>query len=457
MIIDLVKKEDLTVIYSATLNNNEIAVIKKNKMEKLAKTAKVQGFRPGKVPLDMVEKMYGDSLNKEILEDAVVNAMEKINKDHKIDYVSKPQVDIKEFEVDKNLVIHLEYEMLPDLSFMDFSTINLEKHKVLIEDADVNEILNNLAEGHGKKEEVLDEKKKIEKGDIAVIDFLGKVDGVAFEGGKGESYPLEIGSNSFIPGFEDQLIGAKINDMVEVKVKFPDEYHSEDLKGKDSIFEVKVHKIQVKVKHELNDDLAKKLGMDSLEALKTNITSTLSGQFNLLENETIKKDLIIELDKIKDFSVPKNLLKQELEILESEHKHYLKHMEEHKKGAHGDHHHSAENDPYFGKTEEEVKDYNLKLAEKRIRLGIILQYVSRTNNIKLKDADLNLAIENEARKYGVSPRDVLKHYENNKNAMNALKGSALENKILDFMVTKAKIKENEISMKAYKEKNNIKF
>ena len=201
--------------------------------------------------------------------------------------------------------------MLPDLSFMDFSTINLERHKVLIEDADVNEILNNLAEGHGKKEEVLDEKKKIEKGDIAVIDFLGKVDGVAFEGGKGESYPLEIGSNSFIPGFEDQLIGAKINDMVEVKVKFPDEYHSEDLKGKDSIFDVKVHKIQVKVKHELNDDLAKKLGMDSLEALKTNITSTLSGQFNLLENETIKKDLIIELDKIKNFSVPKNLLKQE--------------------------------------------------------------------------------------------------------------------------------------------------
>jgi trigger factor len=163
------------------------------------------------------------------------------------------------------------------------------------------------------------------------------------------------------------------------------------------------------------------------------------------------------LDKIKNFSVPKNLLKQELEILENEYKHYLKHMEEHKKGAHGDHHHSAENDPYFGKTEEEVKDYNLKLAEKRIRLGIILQYVSRTNNIKLKDADLNLAIENEARKYGVSPRDVLKHYENNKNAMNALKGSALENKILDFMVTKAKIKENEISMKAYKEKNNIKF
>jgi trigger factor len=268
---------------------------------------------------------------------------------------------------------------------------------------------------------------------------------------------LEIGSNSFIPRFEDQLIGAKINDMVEVKVKFPDEYHSEDLKGKDSMFEVKVHKIQVKVKHELNDDLAKKLGMDSLEALKTNITSTLSGQFDLLENETIKKDLIIELDKIKNFSVPKNLLKQELEILENEYKHYLKHMEEHKKGAHGDHHHSAENDPYFGKTEEEVKDYNLKLAEKRIRLGIILQYVSRTNNIKLKDADLNLAIENEARKYGVSPRDVLKHYENNKNAMNALKGSALENKILDFMVTKAKIKENEISMKAYKEKNNLKF
>jgi trigger factor len=457
MIINEVKKEDLTVVYSATLNNNEISVIKKNKMEKLAKTAKVQGFRPGKVPAEMIEKMYGDSLNKEILEDAVVNAMEKINTDYKIDYVSKPQVDIKEFEMDKNLVIHLEYEMLPDLSKVDFNTINLEKHKVLIDENDVSEILNNLAEGHSKKEEVLDENKKVEKGDIAVIDFLGKVDGVAFEGGKGESYPLEIGSNSFIPGFEDQLIGAKVNDNIEVKVKFPDEYHSEDLKGQDSIFEVKVHKIQVKIKHELNDDLAKKIGMDSLEALKTNIKSTLSGQFDLLENETVKKDLIIELDKIKDFSVPKNLLKQELEILDNEYKHYLKHMEEHKKGAHGDHHHSHDNDPYFEKSEEEVKDYNQKLAEKRIRLGIILQYVSRTNNIKLKDADLNLAIENEARKYGVSPRDVLKHYENNKNAMNALKGSALENKILDFMVSKAKIKENEISMKDYKEKNNLKF
>ena len=430
MKITELKSEGLNKSYKVVIENSDFAKEVDAKLAKIAKTAKIQGFRAGKAPLAMIKKKYQNEVVAEALDDAVRNGSNKVLDEKKLRPATQPSIKIVAFGEDKDLEFDMDVEVLPEIKLGDFSKIALNKFTAEVPVEEVDKAVKYLASA--RKETVVVEGKKAVKGDTVMIDFVGSVDGVEFNGGKGDNYPLELGSGSFIPGFEDQLIGAEAGAKVDVKVKFPENYHAKDLAGKDAVFAVTVKEVREPKELEINDELAKSLGADSLDKLKETLSSRIKADYDNASRMKLKRQLLDILDKEYSFDVPASLV-------DAEYKSIVNQYEQAKK------YNQLDEEEKNKKEEDLLKEYK-DIAIRRVKLGLLLSEVGQEAKVSIKPEDINAAIMNEAKRYPGQEQMVLDYYLKNKQAVEALKAPIFEEKIIDHILSVANLTEKVVSV-----------
>ncbi len=314
MQINETKNEGLSREYNVTVPASDIATRVDARLQEVGKTVNLPGFRKGKVPLTILRQRFGQSVMGEVLEAAVNESSAEVLSKNELRPAMQPKIEIESFEEGKDLIYTMGVECMPEIVEMDYSTIELTKHKAKIEGKEVDEALERIAKDFRKTEPVA-KARKAKEGDVVVIDFKGSIDGVEFQGGAGEGHNLELGSNSFIPGFEDQLVGAKPEDHLDVKVTFPAEYQAEELAGKEAVFSVDVKELREYVETAIDDELAKSLGLDDLEQLKNNIRDRLAEDYDQFSRNRMKRQLLDALQEGHDFDVPAGMIDQEFDSI----------------------------------------------------------------------------------------------------------------------------------------------
>lgn len=416
--------------YTITVTAAELDAKVQEKLLEAQPEVEIKGFRKGKVPLAILKKQFGPRLLGDAMQDAIDGAM----KDHFEKTGDRPalqpevrMVGGEEWKEGTDVVVEMSYENLPPIPAFDAAKIKLDKLVVKADDKAVEEALKNLAEGAKSFE---DRKKgaKAKDGDQVVIDFKGSVDGELFEGGSAEDYPLVLGSNSFIPGFEAQLVGAKVGDEVSVNVSFPENYGAAHLAGKAAVFACTVKAVKEPKAAELDDELAKKYGAEDLAALKAQVASRLEAEYAGASRAVLKRALLDQLDEMVKFDLPSKLVEAEAGQIA----HQLWH-EEHPE-EHG--HNHAHIEP---------TDEHKKLAERRVRLGLVLAEVGKTAEVTVTDAEMTQAVLAAARQYPGQERQFFEFVQKNPQMQQQLRAPVFEDKVIDHIVGQAKVTEKEVS------------
>ncbi len=441
--------EKLIRKYDITVSADDIQKIKQDKLVNIAKQTTLPGFRKGHAPLHIIESKHGQTIITDVLNEAIQKATKQLYQDNKLESVAEPTVSITKFVDGQDLELNIELEVYPEIPEIDFKKIKLKRNVIKITDKEINESLEQIASYNKKFEDVV-ENRDIKSGDMAIINFKGFINDEEFKGGSGENYSLEIGSNSFIPGFEDQLIGKKVGETVDVNVAFPEDYHEKSLAGSPALFKVEILKLQSSVKPEINDELAKSIKVESLEVLKEDIRKKYEKQVKQLEKGNLKKALMDELAKITNFDLPEKLLKIETDTLWTNFIKFKEHIKAHNETSENNlHEHSKEDMELCEKSDEEVKAIHLDQAKKRITLGLILNSVFRKNSLKVTDEDMQDIIESEALMYGANVDMMKQYYLNNKEAMQSLQSRAMESSIMSFILDKVSYKDKELTFDEY--------
>ncbi len=434
-----VKSEGLSREYKIALPAKEIEEKVSLKLQEIARTASLPGFRPGKVPVSLLRKRYGPSVMGEVLESAVSTSAEQAMTEKGIRPAGQPEFEVTSFEDGKDLEYTIKLDILPEVAVPDLSKIKVERMVPKIDEKDIEETLQRIADAN-KTSEPITTKRKTKGGDIISIDFVGKIDGEPFAGGAAEGYELELGSNSFIPGFEDQLIGVNAGDDVEVKVNFPEEYGAEELAGKEAVFDVKVHEIREGKPSPIDDDLAKKAGADNLEKLREMITEEQGREFKQYGRMIVKRQLLDQLADMVDFDVPPKLADQEYNSIVHQWQHE-QHGSDPQNADEKAHEEAHEFEPDADQAQE-FKD----IAARRVRLGLLLSEIGRSNNIQIAQEDLNRAMMTEARKYPGQEQQVMDYFKNNPQALEQISAPVFEDKIIDFVLEMAKVTDKPATM-----------
>ena len=421
--------EGLKRSYAITVTADELEAKVNEKLAEAQPEVEMKGFRKGKVPMALLKKQFGQRVMGEAMQESIDGAMS----DHFEQSGDRPalQPEVKmtneDWKEGDDVEVSMSYEALPEIPELDFSGIKLEKLVVKADDAAIDEALGNLAE---TAQDFKARKKgsKAKDGDQVVMDFVGKVDGEAFDGGSAEDYPLVLGSNSFIPGFEEQLVGAKAGEDKEVNVTFPEDYQAENLKGKEAVFSCTIKEVKQPVAAEINDELAKKFGADDLEALKGQISERLEAEYTGAARAVMKRGLLDELDKMVDFDLPPSLVEAEAKQIA----HQLWHEENPDVEGH-DH------------PEIEANDEHNTLATRRVRLGLLLAEIGQKAEVEVTDAEMTQAIMAQARQYPGQERQFFEFVQQNQQMQQQLRAPLFEDKVVDHVFERAAISDKEVS------------
>ena len=415
--------------YSIKLTAAELDKKVNEKLQEAQPDVEMKGFRKGKVPLALLKRQFGQRILGEAMQETIDGAMSKHFEDSGDRPALQPNIEMQNGEKWKegdDVEVSMTYEALPSIPDVDFSKIKLQKLVVKSDKAAVDEALDNLA---SSANDFKDRKKgsKAKDGDQVVIDFLGTVDGEAFEGGSSEDYPLVLGSNSFIPGFEEQLIGCKAGDDKNLKVKFPDDYGSKDLAGKNAEFACKVKNVKEPVPAKINDELATKFGAEDLKALKTQISERLESEYGGAARAVMKRQLLDTLDKKVKFELPPSLVEAEAKQIA----HQLFH---------------DENPDIEGHDHEEVKpskEHN-KLAERRVRLGLLLAELGQKAEVEVSDAEMTQAIMAQSRQYPGQEKEFFEFIQKNQQMQQQLRAPIFEDKVVDHIFDQAAVTDKKV-------------
>ncbi|MGD8327434.1 MAG: trigger factor [Sphingomonadales bacterium] len=388
---------------------------------------RLPGFRPGKVPPSLIRKMHGEAIRAQVIQEAVNENTQKLLEEKKLRPAFQPDVEVTKDEEEGDLEYKIALEILPEIKAPDFAKLKLERLVAEVADEQVDEALEKLAEQQ-KSFKTAAKTKKAANGDAVVIDFLGKIDGEAFEGGAGEQFQLELGSGMFIPGFEEKLVGVKTGDELEVSVPFPKDYHADELAGKDATFEVKVHEVKTVVETKVDDDLAKNLGLEDLAALRKLMVERIEREHEGMSRTNLKRRLLDALAEDADFEVPATMVDAEYQQIWNT---LLQQVEEdERKDLEGD--------------EKEQAEYR-SIAERRVRLGLLLAEVGQDNKIEVQNDELNRLIMDEARRFPGQEQQVFEFYQKNPNAMAQLRAPLYEDKVVDFILELATVTDKKVS------------
>ncbi|WP_432256091.1 trigger factor [Limimaricola sp. AA108-03] len=413
--------------YKITLPAAELDAKVQEKLVEAQPEVAMKGFRKGKVPLSLLKKQFGPRVLGEAMQESIDGALSNHLEESGDRPAMQPEVKMAndDWKEGDDVEVTVSYEKLPEIPETDFSDISIERLKVSADDAAIDEALGNLAETAQNFE---DKDGAAEEGDQVVIDFTGKIDGEAFEGGAAEDYPLVLGSNSFIPGFEDGLKGVKAGDEKNVEVNFPEDYQAQNLAGKAAVFECKVKAVKAPQKAEIDDELAKKFGAEDLAALKAQIAERLEAEYSGASRAVAKRKLLDILDEKVSFDLPPSLVEAEANQIA----HQLYH-EEHPEDHGHDH----------GKIE--PTEEHTKLAERRVKLGLLLAEIGQKADVKVTDQELTQAILNQARQYRGQERQFFEFVQNNPQMRQQIQAPIFEDKVIDHIFEQAKVEEKEVS------------
>ncbi|WP_127143476.1 trigger factor [Pelagibacterium montanilacus] len=408
------------------------------KLQDVKGKVQIKGFRPGKVPLSHLKKVYGRSVMSEVMQEAINDTVAKTLEERSEKAAAQPEIDLSDDQAvinrvldgEEDLSFSVSYEVLPPVSLMDFKSIKIEKPVVAIKDEDVDKELDTFFKNNRGYEDKGDG-AVVADGDRVGISFVGKIDGEPFEGGSADHTHLIVGSGQFIPGFEEQLVGIKKGEEKTIKVTFPTDYQNEDLAGKDAEFEIKMlHVDGPKADVELNDEFAKSIGLEDLAALRKAITDQMEAQLDSLSKQRTKRLVLDALDDGHKFDVPEKLVEAEFNAIWNRVKHEVEH--------HGKTFESE------GTTEDKAREDYRKIAERRVRLGLVVAEIGNTNEITVSDEEHQQALVNEVRRFQGQEQQVYDYYRKNPQALASLRAPIFENKVIEYVTELATVTEKPV-------------
>jgi len=419
------ENEGLKRAFMLTIPAEDIEARVEQEVKRIAPQIRMPGFRPGKVPPNLIRKMHGESLRGDALQGAVQDGVQQLLSEQRIRPALQPQVELDQgYQPGKDAEVRVSLEALPDVPTPSIDGLKLERLTVEPDEATVDEQIRQLA-SQSKRWNEAPKKHAAAIGDLVVMDFAGEVDGKPFEGGKGEDMSVELGSGQLIPGFEDQLVGAKAGDKREVKVTFPDDYPAADLKGKQATFAVTVKAVKTAAETKLDDEFAKSLGLTDLEQLRGLIRDQQVQELNGLTRTHMKRQLLDQLAERHDFAVPPSMVDAEYtNILEQ-----LKHEASHE----------ADPEAALKEIEAEADDYR-RIAERRVRLGLLLSEIGGANGVDVTEQEMNRLVMQAASQYQPKDRETFVRYiQQEPMAAAQLRAPLYEDKVVDFLFSRAEI------------------
>jgi trigger factor len=424
-----VANEGLKRAYTVVVPASSIALQKDKRLAEIAKDIKLPGFRPGKVPRKVVQARYGQAVMGEVLEASVQEASDKVVSDNNLRPALQPKIELVNFAEGADLEFRMDVEILPEIPMPDFAGISLTRLKAAPGEEDITKALENITRRQASMEET--EARAAAKGEVLICDFVGRIDGVEFQGGAANDMPIEVAGPGFIPGFTEQLEGMAPGEERLVKVSFPAEYGSAELAGKDAEFTVTAKALKIYAKPALDDELAKKLGLESMEKLREAITDSLQREYDSLSRMAIKRKLLDALAERASFTVPEGMVDNEFAQI-------WQRVEADMKAGKLD----GED---AGKDEATLKAEYRAIAERRIRLGLLLSEIGKTNNIQVSREELGQAMRAEVQRYPGQEKQVYDFFQKNPQAIENLRSPIFEEKVVDFMLELAKVEDETVS------------
>jgi len=425
-------KRELKVVVAATELNQRLA----DRLDQMKSNVQLKGFRPGKVPIDHLRKVYGRSVMAEIVQQAVQETSEKAIADRAERPAVPPDVAMTEDEAEieklisgqSDLSYTLSFEVLPEIKLTDLAKLKLEKPVAEVTNKEVEDAVARIAE---ERTTYTDKDGAVKEGDQATVDFAGKIDGLEFDGGKADDAPIIVGSKMFIPGFEEGLIGAKAGDERTLNVTFPEDYASDFLAGKEAVFDVKVKKVGSPVRPEVDSDFASELGFSTVELLEEGVRERLKVELDGVSRVRVKRDLLDALDKEHKFEVPQTLTDHEFEAIWQRITTELENAGR-----------SFEDEET---TEEAEKTRYREIAERRVRLGLVISEIGNGTEIEITEEEVNNALMERLRQFPGQEKEVYEFYQKNPNALADLRAPIYEDKVVDYILELAQVTEKNIS------------
>jgi trigger factor len=438
MSMQIVEKsgEGLSRVYGVTVPAADLTQKLEARIAEITPTLNIKGFRPGKVPAAHVRRLYGKALMGEVVEQTLSETTQKVISDNNLRPAGepdlKPEGDLNQvIEGKADLAYEIALDLMPEFEPVDPATLELKRPVYEPSDAEVDEAVAELGKQNRTYEPRTGKTVKAKDGDMVVIDFVGKIDGEAFAGGTANDAELVLGSGQFIPGFEEQLVGAKPETDAEVKVTFPENYQAANLAGKEAVFEVKVKEVKAPVETAVDDAFAERLGVENLEKLRELIKTNLGEQYARTGRFKLKRALLDQLDSKHDFPLPPRLVEAEFASIWSQ-------VQRDKEG--GD---LPPEDAE--KSDEQLQSEYRKIAERRVRLGLVLAEIGRTGEVQVTDQELAQAMRQEAMRYGPQAQQIFDFFRNNPGAQAQLRAPIFEDKVVDLIISKAKVEDEKVS------------
>jgi trigger factor len=422
--------------YKVVLPMQDLAKRLEDELDNMKDKVRINGFRPGKVPPGHLRKLYGKQVMGDVLQNAVNEANRKIVEDHSLRLANEPTIDIeggdegvkKAMEATGDLAFTVKLEVLPKFEVGSFDDVALERPVAAVDEAEVDQALERMA---SQSRPFSPKEGAAATGDKLTIDFVGKIDGVEFEGGKGEGLDLVLGSGQFIPGFEDQLVGASAGESRVVNVKFPEQYQAAHLAGKDASFDVTVQAVAAPGELVIDDEFAKSYGMESLDKLKDAIRSTMQRELDQVSRAKLKRALLDALDARYSFELPETLVEQEFNTI------WQRVQEEQQQ--------SGKTFADENTTEEAARAEYRGIAQRRVRLGLLMAEVGEQEKVQVTEDELSAAIVEQARQYPGQEKMVWDFYQKNPQAVAQIRAPLYEEKVVDVIVSKAKVTDKTVS------------
>ena len=429
------KAEGLSRTFEVKVTASELQAKLAERIEEIRPQMKLKGFRPGKVPAAHVRKMYGRDLMGELIDKLVNETNQKALEDSALRPAGQPAVKLegdleKVVKGEADLAYKMDIDVMPEFTPVDAASLKITRPVAEVSDEQIDESLKRIAEQNIKYEPRA-KTAKAKDGDAVIIDFVGKIDGVPFEGGSAEQQSVVLGSNRFIPGFEEQLVGVKPGEEKELNVTFPEDYQAANLAGKAAVFEVKVHEVRAPKTPELDEEFAKGLGLESLEQLRGLVKDQLTAEHANASRSKAKRDLLDKLDAAHSFDLPPGMVSQEFDQIWQQ---LQREMDA-----------GRVDDEEKKKPEDELKAEYRKIAERRVRLGLVLAEIGRISDVRISEQEVNQALIREARQYPGQEREVIQFFQKNPAAMAQLRAPIYEDKVVDHILSVATVEETTVS------------
>ncbi len=435
-------KREITVQIASA----DMIKLRDERLHDLKDKVKINGFRPGKVPFSHVTKLYGKSAMGEIVNETIDEKTKAVLAERSEKAAQQPKIAMTEDEAEaeeilsgnKDFEFKISYEIVPPFEVAKFDKLKIERPIVDVSDDEINEQIERIADNNRTYET---KKGKAADKDRVTMDYVGKIDGEPFEGGADNGANLVLGSNTFIPGFEEQLIGTKAGDETQVNVKFPDEYGAAHLAGKDAVFDVTVHEVAKPAKLEINDELAKTLGLDDLGKLKEVVKDQIESQYGAQTRQKVKRQLLDQLDELHQFDLPEGMVEQEFNNIWGQ---IAQDLEQAGKTFEDE-----------DTTEEKAREDYSKLAKRRVRLGLVLAEIGEEAKVEVTESELQQALMRQVQQYPGQEQQVYEFFRNNPDAIGGLRAPLFEEKVVDHILEQATVTDKVVSKEELMEDDEL--